>query len=132
MAPLDFATDPHAADIFKDHDLDDDKAPLHPGDVLREDYLPHMALTPATLAAQLGVSVSAVADLLAERASVSPDMALRLADVVGPSQHYWLALQAQFDLWHYHRDREADLTAAAVARRRSPSVVKAAPAHIGL
>ena len=53
--------------------------PTHPGEMLREDYLPDYGLTVSTFAKALGVSRQTVNELLRERRSVSPEMALRLS-----------------------------------------------------
>ncbi|GEM19248.1 hypothetical protein NONS58_06270 [Nitrosococcus oceani] len=55
------------------------RKPTHPGEMLREDFLPDYGLTVAGLAESLGVSRQSVNELLRERRAVSPEMALRLA-----------------------------------------------------
>ncbi len=54
------------------------RAPTHPGELLREEYLPDFGWTPYELASRLRVAPDVVADLLAERTSVTPELALRL------------------------------------------------------
>ncbi len=88
----------HAA-LFKSS-ADDHSAPLHPGEVLREDFLPHCKHTVETLARQLDVRPSVLRDLVAERTSISADLAAKLGEAFGMSGRYWLALQLQHDLWH--------------------------------
>lgn len=78
---------------------DDHSAPLHPGEVLREDFLPHCKFTVETLARKLRVSRTVLQSLLAEQSAVTPDMALRLGEAFGMSGRYWHALQLQYDLW---------------------------------
>lgn len=73
--------------------------PPHPGEFLREDYLPECGLTVASLANRLNVSRQTVNELVHERRAVSPDMALRLARVFGTTPQYWLNLQHNVDLW---------------------------------
>ena len=73
--------------------------PPHPGEFLREDYLPECGLTVATFADKLGVSRQTVNELLRERRAVSPDMALRLGRFFGTTAQYWLNLQRNIDLW---------------------------------
>ena len=73
--------------------------PPHPGEFLREDYLPECGLSVAELAARLGVSKQTVNELVRERRAVSPDMALRLGRLFGTSAQYWLNLQRNVDLW---------------------------------
>ena len=73
--------------------------PPHPGEFLREDYLPECGLSIAQFAARLGVSKQTANELVRERRAVSPDMALRLGRLFGTSAQYWLNLQRNVDLW---------------------------------
>ncbi|MEI6315785.1 MAG: HigA family addiction module antitoxin [Syntrophus sp. (in: bacteria)] len=73
--------------------------PTHPGEMLREDYLPHYGLTAARLAAELQVSRQTVHELLRERRAVSPSMALRLSRLFGNSPEFWLNAQRALDLY---------------------------------
>ncbi|MFA5844313.1 MAG: HigA family addiction module antitoxin [Coriobacteriia bacterium] len=76
-----------------------DRRPTHPGEVLREDFLPDYGLTVTSLATALGVSRQTVNELLRERRAVSPEMALRLSLLFGNSPEFWLNLQRAVDLW---------------------------------
>ncbi len=76
-----------------------ERRPIHPGEILREDFLPDYDLTVAGLARKLGVSRQTVNELLRERRAVSPEMALRLARLFGTSPEFWLNLQRSVDLW---------------------------------
>ena len=75
------------------------KRPPHPGEFLREDYLPECGLSVAAFAEKLGVSRQTANELVRERRAVSPDMALRLGRLFGTSAQYWLNLQRNVDLW---------------------------------
>lgn len=75
------------------------RKPTHPGEMLREDFLPDYDLTVAGLAESLGVSRQSVNELLRERRAVSPEMALRLARLFGNSPEFWLNAQCAIDLW---------------------------------
>ncbi len=75
------------------------RKPTHPGEMLREDFLPDYNLTVARLAEALGVSRQSVNELLRERRAVSPEMALRLARLFGNSPEFWLNAQRAVDLW---------------------------------
>lgn len=75
------------------------RKPTHPGEVLREEYLPELGLSVAQLAEALGVSRQTVNELVHERRAVSPDMALRLARYFGTSPQYWLNMQNGIELW---------------------------------
>lgn len=75
------------------------RPPVHPGEMLREEFLPDYGLTVAGLAEALGVSRQSVNELLRERRALSPEMALRLAKLFGTSPEFWLNLQRSVDLW---------------------------------
>jgi len=73
--------------------------PVHPGEILREDFVPDYKLTVSGLARALGVSRQTVNELLRERRAVRPEMALRLSKLFGNSPEFWLNLQGAVDLW---------------------------------
>lgn len=73
--------------------------PTHPGEMLREDFLPDYELTATALARAVGVSRASVNELLHERRAVSPLMALRLARLFGTAPEFWLNAQRAVDLW---------------------------------
>jgi addiction module HigA family antidote len=77
--------------------------PAHPGAILREDVLPALGLTVAAAARQLRVSRQMLHAVLAEKAAVSPEMAVRLGKFCGNGAGFWLRLQAAYDLWHAER-----------------------------
>jgi addiction module HigA family antidote len=77
--------------------------PTHPGEMLREDFLPDYGLSVASLAAALDVSRQTVNELLRERRAVSPEMALRLGRLFGNSPEFWLNAQRAVDLWDAQR-----------------------------
>jgi len=78
--------------------------PTHPGEMLREDFLPDYGLTVSSFAKALGVSRQTVNELLLERRAVSPDMALRLSRLFGNSPEFWLNAQRAVDLWEAARN----------------------------
>jgi antitoxin HigA-1 len=73
--------------------------PTHPGEMLREDFMPDYGLTISSLAKKLGVSRQTINELLRERRSISPAMALRLARLFGNGPQFWLNAQLAVDLW---------------------------------
>lgn len=74
------------------------RKPTHPGEMLREDFIPDYGLTVAGLAEAIGVSRQSVNELLRERRAVSPEMALRLGRLFGNSPEFWLNAQRAIDL----------------------------------
>ena len=75
------------------------RKPTHPGEMLREDFLPDYDLSVSGLAEALGVSRQSMNELLRERRAVSPEMALRLGRLFGNSPEFWLNAQRALDLW---------------------------------
>ena len=86
------------------------RRPTHPGEMLREDYLPDFGLTATSLAEAIGVSRQSVNELLRERRSVSPSMALRLAKLFGNTPEFWLNAQSAVDLWDTAQLIKEDVT----------------------
>jgi len=75
------------------------RRPTHPGEILREDFLPDYGLTVANLASAVGVSRQSINELLLERRALSPEMAIRLGRLFGNSADFWLNAQNAVDLW---------------------------------
>ncbi|HEU6439853.1 MAG TPA: HigA family addiction module antitoxin [Terriglobales bacterium] len=76
-----------------------ERRPIHPGEIVREDFMPDYGLTVSTLASALGVSRQSINELVRERRAVSPEMALRLGRLFGNSAEFWLNLQRSIDLF---------------------------------
>lgn len=72
--------------------------PVHPGEILREDYLLPLGLSVNALSVALGVPATRIHEIVKERRAVTPDTAARLAKYFGGDAASWLALQANFDL----------------------------------
>ncbi|MEL6355204.1 MAG: HigA family addiction module antitoxin [Cyanobacteria bacterium J06627_28] len=85
------------------------RRPTHPGEMLREDFLPDYQLTVSDLAESVGVSRQSINELLLERRAVSPEMALRLARLFGNSPEFWLNAQQSVDLWDAAQAIEKDI-----------------------
>jgi addiction module HigA family antidote len=78
--------------------------PPHPGSTLREDILPALDLTVTAAAVQLGVTRVTLSRILNEKASITPEMAVRIEKWLGiengGNAEIWLAEQMAYDLWH--------------------------------
>lgn len=72
--------------------------PVHPGEVLREDYLVPLGLSVNALALALGVPATRIHEIVKERRSITADTAERLARYFGGDAASWLSLQATYDL----------------------------------
>jgi antitoxin HigA-1 len=73
-------------------------APMHPGELLREEILPAVARPKAEIARLLGISRQTLYDILNEKQPVTPAMALRLARMFGGGPESWTNLQRNYDL----------------------------------
>jgi antitoxin HigA-1 len=72
--------------------------PVHPGEVIREDFMKVRGLSPSVVARGLGVAPATVHLLIRGRRGVSGELALRLARYVGTTPEFWIGLQGQYDL----------------------------------
>ena len=72
--------------------------PVHPGEVLREDYLAPLGLSVNALAIALGVPATRIHEIVQERRAVTADTAARLAKHFGGDAASWLVMQANYDL----------------------------------
>lgn len=73
-------------------------SPVHPGRILRDDFLVPRGLTQVELAERIGVSFPRINELVNGKRGVTVDTALRLARLFGTTPEYWLNLQRDFDL----------------------------------
>lgn len=72
--------------------------PIHPGEILREEFLVPFEMSANALAMELHVPAPRINDVVRERRSITPDTALRLARYFGTTPQFWLSLQSSFDL----------------------------------
>lgn len=72
--------------------------PVHPGEILSEDFMKPNALSMNRLALDLRVPVTRIADIVSERRGITPDTALRLARYFKTTAQFWLNLQTRYDL----------------------------------
>lgn len=83
--------------------------PVHPGEILREEYLHPMDLSPSALAKLLNVSAPTVNDIVRGRRNISADVALRLAACFDTSPQFWANLQSAYDLRKAEIDHGAEI-----------------------
>lgn len=79
------------------------RAPSHPGEILREDVLPRLNLSVSAAARHLRVTRQTLHRILAGRAAITPEMAIRLGKFCGNGPGLWLRMQQAYDLWHAQR-----------------------------
>jgi len=71
---------------------------IHPGEILREEYLVPLEMTPNALAVALRVTATRINDIVREKRSITAETALRLGRFFGTTPQFWLNLQAAYDL----------------------------------
>ena len=72
--------------------------PIHPGEVLREDFLEPLSMSANALAIKLGVTPARINEIVREKRGITADTALRLAKYFGSSAQFWLNLQSTYEL----------------------------------
>ena len=93
--------------------------PLHPGEMLREEFMKPLGLSANALAMELHVPVSRISEILRERRGISGDTALRLARYFNMSPEFWMGIQTRFEL-----DAAADAAGAAIEREIRPRALR--------
>jgi antitoxin HigA-1 len=91
---------------LRHHDI----KPVHPGEMLREDVIPATGKSKVEIASLLGVSRQTLYDILRERQSVTPALAVRLGKLFGNGPELWLNMQQAHDLWHAERELKDELS----------------------
>jgi antitoxin HigA-1 len=84
---------------------------VHPGVILREEFLEPMKTSAYRLALELRVSPPTVNDIVREKRGITPEMAVRLAKYFGNSEQFWLNLQDAFALYHARKKYSKELKA---------------------
>ncbi len=95
------------------------RPPTHPGEMLLEEFLRPLGITQSAFAIRLGVSFPRLNEIIRGKRGVTPDTALRLAQVTGMSAGFWLGLQQDWDLWHARRSADAGRIAQLRPLRRA-------------
>lgn len=72
--------------------------PIHPGEILREEFMIPLGLSASALAIALRVPAPRINDIARERRAITADTALRLARYLGTSAEFWLGLQSDYDM----------------------------------
>jgi addiction module HigA family antidote len=87
--------------------LPTNRAPSHPGEILREEFLAPMGISQVELAERLRIPFQRVNQIVREKRSVTPDAAMRLAKVFDTSVDLWLNLQLAWDLYQAQHSAKA-------------------------
>ncbi len=91
--------------------------PIHPGEILREEYLKPLRLSGNRLATALHVAPQRINEIVNERRAISADTALRLGRYFDTTPAFWMGLQAAYELEIAERETGADIAAIHTARR---------------
>jgi addiction module HigA family antidote len=75
-------------------------APVHPGEILREEYIQERGLTITEVAKGLGIARANLSAIVNERAGISPELAVKLSEAFGNTAQFWVNLQKNYELWH--------------------------------
>ena len=94
---------------------------LHPGEMLREEFMKPLGLSSNALAMELRVPVTRITEILRERRGITADTALRLARYFNMMPEFWMGLQMDFDL-----ESAAEAAQAAIEREIRPRPLKTA------
>jgi antitoxin HigA-1 len=92
--------------------------PIHPGEVLREEFLRPLNLSPYAVAHAVGVPRTRIERLANEQTPVTADTALRLGRYFGTSAAFWMGIQTQYDLERAEDELRATLRKIAPARAK--------------
>lgn len=85
--------------------------PVHPGEILREEYLVPLRMSAGALAKRLGVPRTRIERLASEQTGITPDTALRLGKFFGTTPEFWMNMQASYDLKMLAASLASDLAA---------------------
>lgn len=90
--------------------------PVHPGEILREEFLVPLGMSANALAVALHVTAARINDIVRERRGITPDTALRLARYFGGDAESWLKLQLSYDLKVAQREHGKEIAAEITPR----------------
>jgi addiction module HigA family antidote len=80
------------------------RPPIHPGDIIKHHHLIPLRLSVTEFARLLGISRKTASGIINGKASITPNMALRLSRAFNTTPDLWLNLQVKYDLWHAARE----------------------------
>ena len=76
-----------------------ENAPLHPGQILKEEFIDPLNLTIKEVAAGLKINRVNLSQVVNQRTGISPELAVKLSEAFGNSAEYWVNLQKKHELW---------------------------------
>lgn len=93
--------------------------PIHPGEVLREEFIEPMGMSQREFAVKIGVTHTRLNQIVNENRSITADTALRLSKALGTTPEFWMNLQSRYDL-----DQTRDASGEQIEREVSPLLVQ--------
>ena len=84
--------------------LPKNRAPIHPGEILLEEFLTPLGITQVDFAKHLGWTVAKLNEIIKGKRSITAESALALAAALGVTPQSWLNMQASYDLWHAQKN----------------------------
>lgn len=85
------------------------RPPTHPGEMLLEEFMIPMKLTPEKIGKSIGVTEQQISDLIAGKQNITPSLALRLSKFFGISVEFWMNLQMRWDLYFTEQEEAESL-----------------------
>ncbi|TLU99400.1 HigA family addiction module antitoxin [Dyadobacter luticola] len=79
-------------------------APVHPGEILKEEYIVERGLTITEVAKGLGVSRNVLSNIVNEHIGITPELAVKLSEAFGNSAQFWINLQNNYNMWHAEKN----------------------------
>ena len=83
---------------------------IHPGEILREEFMKPMGISQNALAIALHVPVTRIGEIVNERRSITADTALRLGRYFGTTSEFWMNLQTNYDLQTTLKEKEKEIS----------------------
>lgn len=96
--------------------------PIHPGEILEEEFMVPLGLSANALAKRIDVPVTRISEIVRGNRGITADTALRLARFFGTSSELWLGLQAEYDLRLARRDLAPEIQRRIVPMKASESL----------
>lgn len=84
-------------------------SPVHPGEILKEDFINPRGLTITAVATGLGITRANLSAIVNGHAGISPQMAVKLSQAFGNSTQFWVNLQKNYDIWHAEKSVDRKL-----------------------
>jgi len=98
------------------------RAPSHPGQILKEEFLDELEITQTDLANALGTTYRTINEIINERRSVSTEMAIKFSKFFGTSVELWLNLQNQYDVYKIYNKRKEHIERVRPFKRKKTKV----------